>query len=91
MYHYVSVLLLHFDTKFLQCASFANGTSDYLDICNLNAMIHLPLDVDECSKQTLCEHEGVCVNNNGSYICNCTEGWTGKHCEKGKMNCCKCD
>jgi len=29
-------------------------------------------------------NNGICVNTEGSYRCNCTEGYGGQHCEIGK-------
>lgn len=40
-------------------------------------------DVDECQLTDLCKHNGTCINNNGSYVCNCEDGWQGHHCEDG--------
>ena len=42
------------------------------------------VDVDECRLMDLCKNNGTCINNNGSYACNCTDGWQGQHCELGK-------
>jgi len=42
------------------------------------------IDIDECLK-TPCQNGGLCVNNNGSYTCNCSAGFTGKDCEKGSI------
>lgn len=39
--------------------------------------------MDECINSP-CKHEGTCYNNEGSYFCNCTDGWQGQNCEKGK-------
>ena len=46
--------------------------------------IYLLLDVNECKVKDPCIHNGTCINNNGSYVCDCTSGWQGKHCEDGK-------
>lgn len=43
----------------------------------------LILDINECNVKDLCKHNGTCINNNGSYVCNCSEGWQGQHCEDG--------
>lgn len=45
-------------------------------------------DVDECSdaslgNESLCFNNGSCVNNLGSYTCNCLAEWTGSRCEIG--------
>lgn len=41
--------------------------------------------MDECQLTELCKHNGTCINNNGSYVCNCEDGWQGQHCEDGKL------
>ena len=41
-------------------------------------------DVNECQSIDLCVNNGTCINTNGSYICNCTDGWQGQHCDLGK-------
>lgn len=41
------------------------------------------LDIDECSAYSPCVNNGICINTNGSYYCNCTVGWQGNNCEKG--------
>lgn len=30
-------------------------------------------------------HNGTCINNNGSYVCECIAGWQGHHCEDGNF------
>lgn len=40
------------------------------------------LDVDECENSP-CEHNGTCINNQGSYTCACVEGWQGENCKEG--------
>ena len=47
--------------------------------------IYVNLDIDECRGTELCKHNGDCINNNGSYTCDCTDGWQGQHCEDGKL------
>lgn len=44
---------------------------------------YVVLDVQECSTINLCLNNGTCFNNNGSYSCQCTEGWQGQNCETG--------
>lgn len=34
-----------------------------------------------------CEHDGVCVNTPGSFMCNCTQGFTGPRCETNVNEC----
>lgn len=46
--------------------------------------ISLILDINEGNVKDLCKHNGTRFNNNGSYVCNCSEGWQGQHCEDGK-------
>lgn len=41
-------------------------------------------DENECYILKPCKHDGICINNNGSYVCNCTKGWQGHDCEEGK-------
>lgn len=44
-------------------------------------------DLNECQVQPrLCAPNGNCVNQNGSYDCECKPGWTGDNCQKGKDN-----
>ena len=41
-----------------------------------------PSDVNECeeSTETICGENSVCVNEEGSYSCNCIEGYAGDDC-----------
>lgn len=63
----------------------------FLDVLNQQnifsfILLHwfLLLDVNECLTEDLCKNNGTCVNNDGSYVCLCTESWLGKHCNNGK-------
>ena len=42
-------------------------------------MVPLSSDIDECQEPnaSLCHELAVCVNTNGSYTCNCIEGYEG--------------
>ena len=56
-------------------------------ICYENVFVFLSLpDVNECQSIDLCFNNGTCINTNGSYICNCIDGWQGQHCDLGKGN-----
>lgn len=34
---------------------------------------------------SICKHNGTCIDTEGSYKCNCTPAWTGFNCTR-KMN-----
>jgi hypothetical protein len=40
------------------------------------------IDKNEC-EESPCLHNGTCINNEGSYKCDCTVGWMGKDCNTG--------
>ena len=40
------------------------------------------LDIDECEENP-CQNEGTCENEEGSYTCNCGEGFKGDNCDEG--------
>lgn len=40
------------------------------------------IDINECDF-TPCDNNGTCINSEGSYSCNCTDGWTDKNCNEG--------
>lgn len=40
-------------------------------------------DVDECVNSP-CGENVPCINVEGSYSCECLDGWTGKNCTEGK-------
>lgn len=40
-------------------------------------------DFDECVVLDPCQNNGTCYNTNGSYVCQCTDGWHGHDCEQG--------
>lgn len=42
------------------------------------------VDWNECL-DLFCYNNGICINNNGLYICSCENGWESYDCEKGKF------
>lgn len=47
--------------------------------------IFFSVDNDECGFADVCENNGTCQNTAGSYHCDCSEGWQGKHCGEGNL------
>ena len=47
------------------------------------------VDVDECSKnEFVCQNDGICINEPGSFKCNCEDtGYTGTRCEVDVNEC----
>ena len=44
------------------------------------------IDINECSTGSVCGSGGICVNNEGSYNCICTQGYTGSTtCEGNQL------
>ena len=42
----------------------------------LNTIFSVDADVDECSNSGICPPNSVCVNSEGSYDCECSNGYT---------------
>jgi len=42
-------------------------------------------DKDECDSQP-CQNGGACIDRVNSYKCDCTPGYIGRSCERGKHN-----
>ncbi len=38
-------------------------------------------DIDECTPSNPCQNGGTCNNTDGSYYCDCADGWGGTNCE----------
>lgn len=41
-------------------------------------------DVNECYTMQPCRNGGTCQNIDGSYLCQCKEGWTDPECTTGE-------
>ena len=48
-----------------------------------NVFYCLVVDIDECASQP-CVH-GECEDRVDGFTCHCDAGWTGKHCDVGKL------
>lgn len=48
-----------------------------------NGYVILFKDVNECLNLP-CFNGGTCINNAGSFTCNCTDGWEGNECSESK-------
>lgn len=77
-YYWCPLLCKSFFTWIFMPVNFLNFICEWLI-----GLKFIWIDVDECIN-SLCKHEGTCSNNEGSYFCNCTDGWQGQNCEKGK-------
>ena len=44
-------------------------------------------DVNECAGENVCDANAMCNNTDGSYTCQCVEGYSGNgtHCEGKHM------
>lgn len=47
-------------------------------------MLTYYVEIDNCVNHT-CHNGGSCVNGASNYSCNCSAGYTGDHCETGKV------
>ena len=45
----------------------------------------------EDANEDVCKNGGTCSNTEGSYECNCTEGWQGEICETLTINTLTCN
>lgn len=48
------------------------------------SILTIILDVDECEVFSPCRNNATCLNSNGSYQCDCVDGWQDQHCDRGK-------
>lgn len=44
-------------------------------------------DINECENSP-CQNEGRCTDSEGSFSCNCTDGWEGPVCDQSNHNAC---
>lgn len=44
--------------------------------------------MDECTTIAPCEHNGICINLEGSFRCECNDKYTGEFCELIKQITC---
>ena len=58
------------------------------EVINMNSYVHnngsimgCPEKRDFCASSP-CKNDGQCSNGWGSYVCNCSSGWTGKNCAR---------
>ena len=45
--------------------------------CKPTLWYYSPVDIDECANGTLCDFNAMCINEMGSYFCDCNIGYTG--------------
>lgn len=56
-----------------------------IDITHYSVLIaFMNSDVDECLFSP-CGDKVPCINELGSYSCQCFSGWTGKNCTEGRL------
>ena len=55
----------------------------FLDLQSGLSWIYIFTDVNECDMDP-CANNGTCINNNGSYSCDCDDGWQGYTCTEGE-------
>ena len=48
--------------------------------------IFICADIDECFNNPCLNNASGCKNTFGSYQCKCAPGYTGIHCQIGKLN-----
>ena len=40
----------------------------------------IPLDINECYEVHTCSERANCINTDGSYKCQCKQGYSGEYC-----------
>ena len=61
----------------------ANNIGGYACLCRHGFRTGLQgkcVDIDECSKQNVCQENAECRNSQGSYSCDCMDGYEGDLC-----------
>ena len=66
-----------------RCQSDIHRINKLLIISSLRLAIFFT-DIDDCVNHT-CSNNGSCEDGVNSYSCNCQEGYSGDHCETGKL------
>ena len=61
----------------------SNSPARYFNDVRILFFIPLP-DINYCVNHT-CDNGGSCVDGINNYSCNCLVGFTGYHCEIGKL------
>ena len=65
-----------------------NNIGGYTCTCNYGFKTYIGLigdvhclDINECTRQNACQRNAVCRNTQGSFICDCFDGYEGDLCE----------
>ena len=53
-------------------------------LCLFAFICCLLTDINDCINHT-CRNGGLCVDGVNNYSCNCLEGFTGHHCDIGRL------
>lgn len=60
-----------FTEEYRKCVAQQSG------IVNINVVLAFRLaDIDECVNETICGNHGFCENTDGSFRCQCDQGYT---------------
>ncbi len=59
-------------------------TSTWLLFVSCYYLLFIISDIDDCESVT-CQNSGSCVDSVNDYSCDCVSGYTGEHCETGRV------